>query len=89
MFGAECVERIFESEAGTMAVQEILAGMPWWVKWVAIPALVLVVFGGLITSVLTFVVALLFKVLLFVALVAGLVYVVRKFKGSAGSREDW
>ncbi|GEB59741.1 hypothetical protein GCM10017674_43910 [Streptomyces gardneri] len=63
--------------------------MPWWVKWVAIPALVLVVFGGLITSVLTFVVALLFKVLLFVALVAGLVYVVRKFKGSAGSREDW
>ncbi|CUM39855.1 putative membrane spanning protein [Streptomyces venezuelae] len=81
--------RIFESEVGTMAVQEILAGMPWWVKWVAIPALVLVVFGGLITSVLTFVVALLFKVLLFVALVAGLVYVVRKFKGSTGSREDW
>ncbi|MFB7586614.1 DUF5326 family protein [Streptomyces sp. NPDC056169] len=72
-----------------MAVQEILAGMPWWVKWVAIPALALLVFGGLITSVLTIVVGLLFKVLLFVALVAGLVYVVRKFKGSAGSREDW
>ena len=28
-----------------MAVQEILAGLPWWVKWVAIPALVLLVFG--------------------------------------------
>ncbi|KQX09634.1 MULTISPECIES: DUF5326 family protein [Streptomyces] len=72
-----------------MAVQEILAGMPWWVKWVVIPALALLVFGGLITSVLTFVVALLFKVLLFVALVAGVVYVVRKFKNSSGSREDW
>ncbi|MEU8757789.1 MULTISPECIES: DUF5326 family protein [Streptomyces] len=72
-----------------MAVKEILAGMPWWVKWVAIPVLALVVFGGLITSVLTFVVGLLFKVLLFVALVGGLIFVVRKFTSSSGSREDW
>ncbi|SEC97010.1 DUF5326 family protein [Streptomyces sp. TLI_105] len=72
-----------------MAVREILAGTPWWVKWVAIPVLALFVFGGLITSVLTFVVGLLFKVLLFAALVAGLVYVVRKFSSSARSREDW
>ncbi|MBD0708551.1 MULTISPECIES: DUF5326 family protein [unclassified Streptomyces] len=71
-----------------MAVQQILAGMPWWVKWVAIPALVLLVFGGLITSVLTFVISLVFKVLLFVALVAGLIYVVRRFS-SGRSREDW
>ncbi|GAA2791564.1 DUF5326 family protein [Streptomyces showdoensis] len=63
--------------------------MPWWVKWVAIPVLALVVFGGLITSVLTFVVGLLFKVLLFVALVGGLIFVVRKFTSSSGSREDW
>ncbi|MBB4982428.1 hypothetical protein GGE06_003338 [Streptomyces sp. SFB5A] len=89
MFGAERAERIFESEVGTMAVREILAGMPWWVKWVAIPLLALLVFGGLITSVLTFVVSLLFKALLFVALVAGLVYVVRKFSSSARSRQDW
>lgn len=73
-----------------MAVKEILAGMPWWVKWVAIPVLALVVFGGLITSVLTFVVGLLFKLLVFVALVGGLIYVVRKFtSSSSGSREDW
>ncbi|MFD3991766.1 DUF5326 family protein [Streptomyces sp. NPDC058548] len=72
-----------------MAVQEVLAGMPWWVKWVAIPVLALLVFGGLITSVLAFVVGLLFKVLLFVALVAGLIYVVRKFSSSDRSREDW
>ncbi|MFE8939671.1 DUF5326 family protein [Streptomyces sp. NPDC000963] len=72
-----------------MAVREMLAGTPWWVKWVAIPALVLLVFGGLITSVLTFVIGLLFKVLLLVALVAGLLYVVRKFSSSGRSREDW
>ncbi|MFJ7064241.1 MULTISPECIES: DUF5326 family protein [Streptomyces] len=73
-----------------MAVKEILAGMPWWVKWIAIPVIALVVFGGLITSLLTFVVGLLFKLLVFVALVAGLIYVVRKFTSSSTSRrEDW
>ncbi|MER7516886.1 DUF5326 family protein [Streptomyces sp. NPDC006339] len=72
-----------------MAVKEILAGMPWWVKWVAIPLIALVVFGGLITSVLTFVVGLLFKLLVFVALVGGLIYVVRKFTSSSTSRGDW
>ncbi|MEV4944501.1 DUF5326 family protein [Streptomyces sp. NPDC053755] len=72
-----------------MAVREILAGMPWWVKWVAIPVIALFVFGGLITSVAVFVIGLLFKVLVFVALVAGLVYVVRKFMSSSTSREDW
>ncbi|MER5735072.1 MULTISPECIES: DUF5326 family protein [unclassified Streptomyces] len=72
-----------------MAVQEILAGLPWWVKWIAIPALVLLVFGGVITSVLAFVVGLLFKVLLFVALVAGLIYAVRKFGTPSKSDRDW
>ncbi|MEU8621201.1 DUF5326 family protein [Streptomyces sp. NPDC048623] len=72
-----------------MAVKEILAGMPWWVKWVAIPVIALVVFGGLITSVLTFVVGLLFKLLIFVALVGGLIYLVRRFTSSSNSRGDW
>jgi uncharacterized membrane protein len=72
-----------------MAVREILAGMPWWVKWVAIPVIALFVFGGLITSIAVVVIGLLFKVLVFVALVAGLVYVVRKFMSSSTSREDW
>ncbi|MFF6775703.1 DUF5326 family protein [Streptomyces sp. NPDC012637] len=71
-------------------MKEILAGMPWWVKWIAIPVIALVVFGGLITSLLTVVVGLLFKLLVFVALVAGLIYVVRKFTSSSTSRrEDW
>ncbi|WP_406861974.1 DUF5326 family protein [Streptomyces sp. HUAS MG47] len=72
-----------------MAVREILAGMPWWVKWVAIPVIALFVFGGLITTVVGFLVGLLFKVLLFVALVGGLVFVVRKFMASSTSKSDW
>lgn len=72
-----------------MAVREILASMPWWVKWVAIPVIALFVFGGLITNIAFFVIGLLFKVLIFVALVGGLVYVVRKFMSSSTSREDW
>lgn len=63
--------------------------MLWWVKWVAVPIVALVVFGGLILSVLQFVVALLFKVLVFVALVGGLIYVVRKFMAGSSSRSDW
>ncbi|MGN9791609.1 DUF5326 family protein [Streptomyces sp. OZ13] len=70
-------------------MREMLTGMPWWVKWVAIPVIALVVFGGLIASVVGFVIGLLFKLLVFVALVGGLVFVVRKFMSSAGSRGDW
>ncbi|MEV0090554.1 MULTISPECIES: DUF5326 family protein [unclassified Streptomyces] len=73
-----------------MAVREIFAGMPWWVKWVAVPVIALVVFGSLITWVIGVVVALLFKALIFVALVGGLIYVVRKFMSSSSdSRSDW
>ncbi|MET9105148.1 DUF5326 family protein [Streptomyces zhihengii] len=73
-----------------MAVREIFAGMPWWVKWIAVPVIALVVFGGLITSILGFVLWVLIKVLLFVALVGGLVFVVRKFMGSSGSStKEW
>ncbi|MEW1719663.1 DUF5326 family protein [Streptomyces sp. NPDC093109] len=73
-----------------MAVQEIFTGMPWWVKWIAVPVIAIVVFGGLIASVLAFVIGLLFKVLVFVALVGGLIYVVRKFmSSSSSSRGDW
>ncbi|MEU5685260.1 MULTISPECIES: DUF5326 family protein [Streptomyces] len=73
-----------------MATKEIFAGMPWWVKWVAVPVVALVVFGSLIATVVGFVVGLLFKALIFVALVGGLIYVVRKFiSGSSSSRTDW
>ncbi|AZP18953.1 hypothetical protein SAMN06272735_4201 [Streptomyces sp. TLI_55] len=70
-------------------MREIFAGLPWWVKWIAVPVIALVVFGGLIASVLHFVVWLLFKALVFVALVGGLIYVVRKFTTSSSSRSDW
>ncbi|ANS66449.1 hypothetical protein SLINC_4225 [Streptomyces lincolnensis] len=53
------------------------------------PVIALVVFGGLIASVVGFVITLLFKVLVFVALVGGLIYVVRKFTTSSSSRGDW
>ncbi|MEV3852862.1 DUF5326 family protein [Streptomyces sp. NPDC050095] len=70
-------------------MREIFASMPWWVKWVAVPVIALVVFGGLIASVVGFVIGLLFKVLVFAALVGGLIYVVRKFMAGSSSRSDW
>ncbi|MGX2995929.1 DUF5326 family protein [Streptomyces sp. JNUCC 64] len=70
-------------------MREIFARLPWWVKWVAVPLVVLFVFGGMIVGVLSVLVAVLFKVLALVALVAGLVYLVRKFTSSSSSRGDW
>ncbi|MBT2413469.1 DUF5326 family protein [Streptomyces sp. ISL-12] len=70
-------------------MREIFAGLPWWVKWIAVPVIALVVFGGMIVSVATFVIGLLFKVLVFVALVGGLIYIVRKFMSNSSSRSDW
>ncbi|MEU1484921.1 MULTISPECIES: DUF5326 family protein [unclassified Streptomyces] len=64
-------------------MREIFAGMPWWVKWVAVPLIAIVLFGGLIASVVGFVIGLLFKVLVFVVLVGGLIFVVRKFMSSS------
>ncbi|MEV5463632.1 DUF5326 family protein [Streptomyces cellulosae] len=37
-------------------MREIFAGLPWWVKWIAVPVIALVVFGGLIASVVGFVI---------------------------------
>ncbi|ORT57735.1 DUF5326 family protein [Streptomyces sp. CB03238] len=71
------------------AVREMLAGMPWWVKWIAIPVIALVVFGSLIGTVISVLIGLLFKVLVFAVLVGGLIYVVRKFMSSSSSRGDW
>ena len=70
-------------------MREIFAGLPWWVKWVAVPVIALVVFGGLIATVVHFVISLLFKALVFVALVGGLIYIVRKFMSNSSSRSDW
>ena len=70
-------------------MRAIFAGLPWWVKWIAVPAIALIVFGGLIATVVGFVIGLLFKLLIFVALVGGLIYIVRKFTAGSSSRGDW
>ncbi|MFJ3879312.1 DUF5326 family protein [Streptomyces sp. NPDC090077] len=74
-------------------MRAMFAGMPWWVKWVAVPLLALFVFGGVITSILGALISFAFKALLFVGLVAGLVFVVKKFTGSGSgtkaSSSDW
>ncbi|MDX6329717.1 MAG: hypothetical protein QOI83_2100 [Streptomycetaceae bacterium] len=64
-------------------MNELFKGLPWWVKWVAVPVIAIVVFGGLVVSVIGFLFGLLFKVLLFAALVGGLVFVVKKFTSSS------
>ncbi|MEV7170210.1 DUF5326 family protein [Streptomyces sp. NPDC093224] len=72
-------------------IRKIFEGMPWWVKWVAVPLLALFVFGGVITSVLGALISLAFKLLLFVALVGGLVFLVKKVRGDRtnSSSGDW
>jgi flagellar biogenesis protein FliO len=71
-----------------MAVREIFTGMPWWVKWIAVPVIAIVVFGGLIATVVGFLIGLLFKALIFVVIVGGLIYVVRRFMSSSSDRGD-
>ncbi|MEU3461324.1 DUF5326 family protein [Streptomyces sp. NPDC006733] len=72
-------------------MEELVKGLPWWIKWVAIPVIALVVFGGLIMSLIGFVIGLLFKVLVFAALVGGLIFLVKKFTSgsSSSSHRDW
>ncbi|MEU6754972.1 DUF5326 family protein [Streptomyces sp. NPDC046685] len=71
-------------------IRGTFAGMPWWVKWVAVPLLALFVFGGVITSILGALIGFVFKLLLFVGLVAGLIFVVKKVGGgSKSSAGEW
>ncbi|MFJ6696766.1 DUF5326 family protein [Streptomyces sp. NPDC091272] len=74
-----------------MAAREMFASLPGWVKWVAIPALVLLVFGGAILTAIGTLIGLLFKLLVLVALVGGLIYLVRRFKSSSSgdSSHGW
>lgn len=71
-------------------MDNLLKSLPWWVKWIGIPVVALVVFGGLVASLVSFVVGLLFKVIVFVILVGALVFVVKRVtSGSGGSKRDW
>jgi hypothetical protein len=71
-------------------MDKLLKNLPWWVKWIGIPVIALVVFGGLVASLISIVVGLLFKVLVFVVLVGALVFVVKRVtSGGSGSKRDW
>jgi hypothetical protein len=72
-----------------VAYKGIVQSFPWWVKWIGVPVLVLAVFGSLVLSVIGFVIGLVFKLLVLVAVVAGLIFVVRRFTSSSSSRDDW
>ncbi|MBM9505991.1 DUF5326 family protein [Actinacidiphila acididurans] len=72
-------------------MEKLLRGLPWWVKWIGIPVIALVIFGSLVASLISLVVGLLFKVLVFVILVGALVFVVKRVtsSGSSGNKRDW
>ncbi|BBA98672.1 putative membrane spanning protein [Actinacidiphila reveromycinica] len=71
-------------------MENLLKSLPWWVKWIGIPVIALVVFGTLIASLVSFVIGLLFKVFVFVVLVAALVFVVKRVtSGGSGKKRDW
>ena len=73
----------------TMTGREIWARVPWWVKWVVVPVVALFLFGSLIVGILSFFIGLLFMALMFVAVVGGLMFVIRKFLAGRSSGGDW
>ncbi|MFI0717987.1 MULTISPECIES: DUF5326 family protein [unclassified Streptomyces] len=70
-------------------MDKLLKGLPWWVKWVAVPVIALVIFGSLVAALVSFVIGLLFKVIVFVILVGALVLVVKRFTSGGSSKRDW
>ncbi|MFG1805359.1 DUF5326 family protein [Streptomyces sp. NPDC049040] len=73
-------------------MDKLLKGLPWWVKWVAVPIIALVVFGSLVAALVSFVIGLLFKLIVFVILVGALVLVVKRVTSggsSKSSKRDW
>jgi membrane protein implicated in regulation of membrane protease activity len=74
-------------------MDKLLRDLPWWVKWVAVPVIALVVFGTIIAALVSFVLGLLFKLIVFVILVGALVLVVKRVtsggRSSNSSRRDW
>jgi hypothetical protein len=70
-------------------MKEAFMTLPWWVRWIALPAVALVLFGGVILTAITWIIGLLFKILLFVAVIALLIFLVRKFTSSSSSGDGW
>ena len=67
-------------------MKDVFKALPWWVRWIALPVAVLIIFGGMVT----WLIGLVFKILLTVAAIAVLVFLVRKFFGaSKSSGSNW
>jgi hypothetical protein len=64
-------------------MKEVFMALPWWARWIAIPAVLLVVFGSMLASLIGFILSLIFKILLAAAAIALLIFLVRKFTGSS------
>lgn len=70
-------------------MKDVFMALPWWVRWIAVPVILVVIFGSMIASIVSFVLGLVFKILLAVAAIALLIFLVRKFSGSAKSGSSW
>lgn len=67
-------------------MKDFFMALPWWVRWIVIPVAVLFVFGGVISWVIGWI----FKILVTCAVIALLIFVVRKFSGaSKSSGSSW
>ncbi|GGO86349.1 DUF5326 family protein [Wenjunlia tyrosinilytica] len=64
-------------------MKKLFEELPGWVRWGVIPVLALLVFGSVIMKIIGVLVFLLFKVLLFVAVVAAVILAARKFSKRA------
>lgn len=73
-------------------MEKLLKSLPWWVKWIAVPVVALVIFGSIVASLISIVVGLLFKVIVFVILVGALFLVVKRVTSggsSSNNKRDW
>jgi len=71
-------------------MKTLLKNLPWWVKWIGLPVVALLFVGGMVASLISIVIGLLFKLIVFVILVGALVFVVKRVtSGGSGSKRDW
>lgn len=60
-------------------MEKFFGALPWWVRWVVIPLIALFVFGSLIASIIGFLFSLAIKVVIFAALIGGVIFLWKQF----------
>ncbi|WP_307815419.1 DUF5326 family protein [Streptomyces sp. 7-21] len=65
-------------------MKQLFMALPWWVRWLAVPLVVLFLFGTLLIKLVTFVLSVVFWVVLAAVAVALGIFAVRKFISSSG-----